>query len=159
MPEFRHLRPLAGGFDSYKVLGDDAELEDGYQSFLPGRCVGELVDSSTALRSLRADSVFEIENVFRQTSGDADASCTVSANGLNRRFACRDALVGAGRVTEDRATTDAYFGALLTCAGTVGMTAPVAELGIHIGFPGRWPWLSLSRRHGVTPSLTGYLEP
>ena len=81
------MRPLAGGFDSYKVLGDDAELEDGYQSFLPGRCVGELVDPSTALRSLRADSVFEIENVFRQTSGDADASCTVSANGLNRRFA------------------------------------------------------------------------
>ena len=62
--------------------------------------VGDLVDPSisfTALRSLRADSVSEIEDVFRQTSGDADTSSTVSANGLNRRFACDEARCWAPR--------------------------------------------------------------
>ena len=106
-------------FDSYiEALAGDAELEDDYQSFLDrqGALVADLGDPSTSfpdLRSLRTDRVSEIETVFRQTSGDADATCNVSATRLNHRFACRGELVAADLVTLDRATTDVYFSALL----------------------------------------------
>ena len=100
------------------ALSDDVEMERNYQSFIDEQVarIDDLSDPSTSfprLPALSTDSVVETEAVFRQTSGDGEASCAVSATHLNHRFACSGELSALAPILRERAPANSHFNGLL----------------------------------------------
>ena len=121
---------LAGYNNLLADLKSDANLETAYQVFIDQKIavLTQFQDPTTrfpALVTLTTEKPSEVEFVFRDTSGDSLAACSVNATEINHRFGCYGELTGTDLDAQIAGSANHYFNEVLDSWIAGGNAHPV----------------------------------